>query len=482
MAGRQYAPFIGPSEPTLDRKTSVQRAINLYVSPVHGGGEDKQFVLKSAPGVLAFAGFKDKNLTIRGIYVARGELYIAAGQYLYKYPGLPTASYPAPSGNPYIGFLQSSDGFVSMKEARDQLIIVDGENGYFYNFDDRLFGQITDPDWRGSVWAEEMDGYAIFVAPDTDQFYISDLDNVGDLNALDFSSADSAPDKLVTHRVRSGELLLFGRNSIEIWVNSAGVDFPFSRYGAAYIDVGCVGYRAVINAADTIYWVGERRGTPSVFELNGHQPVPISTMAVEQALAACDALEDINLWTYKVAGHEFIGMLVPGSNTTWVYDAVTRKWHERCELVDGEYVAWPAEQYFYFQGKNYLAFGNALYEVTEDNAQGLRGHLLRERTWPHMLAPSFEPVAYRGLELQMSTGTVKPDEAFDPSREASVILEISNDGGYTWGAPLYKNLGATGRWMETIRWLMLGSAKDRVFRVRVTDNVPVTFHRAVIDA
>lgn len=110
------------------------------------------------------------------------------------------------------------------------------------------------------------------------------------------------------------------------------------------------------------------------------------------------------------------------------------------------------------------------------------GHLPRERTWPHMVSPSFEPITYRGLELHMTSGVLKPSAAFDPEREARVSLEISNDGGYTWGSPLVKNLGATGKWMERIRWLMLGSARDRVFRVRVTDDVQVTFHGAVVDA
>lgn len=482
MAGRLYAPFIGPSEPTADRKTSAQRSINLYMSPVHGGGEDKSFVLKSCPGVQGFATFKYGDLVIRGACVARGELYVVAANKLYKYPDFPSAGYPNPANDPYSGLLDTSSGFVSMKETRDQLVIVDGSNGYYVDLNSGVFGKITDPDWRGSDWAEEMDGYAIFVAPDSDQYYISDLDNAGSLNALDFSSADAAPDKLVTHRVLRGELLLFGRRSIEIHVNTGGADFPFSRYGASYIDVGCVGYRAAINAADTIYWVGEKGGTPTVFEMNGHQPVPVSTMAVEQALEACQDRANIRLWTYKSAGHEFIGFVIPGAKSTWVYDAVTRKWHERCVLVDGEYQAWPAEEYFYFNGKNYLTYDNAIFEVTEVNAQSMIGHLPRERTWPHMVSPSFEPITYRGLELHMTSGVLKPSAAFDPEREARVSLEISNDGGYTWGSPLVKNLGATGKWMERIRWLMLGSARDRVFRVRVTDDVQVTFHGAVVDA
>ena len=51
-----------------------------------------------------------------------------------------------------------------------------------------------------------------------------------------------------------------------------------------------------------------------------------------------------------------------------------------------------------------------------------------------------------------------------------------------WGSPLRKSLGAIGRRMERIRWLGLGSAMDRVFRLRARGAGPVTLRSAVVDA
>ncbi|MCK8275895.1 hypothetical protein, partial [Erwinia amylovora] len=88
------------------------------------------------------------------------------------------------------------------------------------------------PDWLGSNYVAEMDGFYIFVRPDSDVFYISAIDNGSNIDALDFSTADAKPDKIITHRVHKRELYLFGETSTEIWINSGGLDFPFVRYNS----------------------------------------------------------------------------------------------------------------------------------------------------------------------------------------------------------------------------------------------------------
>jgi len=97
--------------------------------------------------------------------------------------------------------------------------------------------------------------------------------------------------------------------------------------------------------------------------------------------------------------------------------------------------------------------------------------LVRERTWPHMQQPSMEPISFRGVELAMTTG-----------HGGNVTLEISNDGGTTFGPPLLRSLGVMGRWMQRVRWHMLGASRDRVFRLRCTDAVPFVIHAASVDA
>jgi hypothetical protein len=37
-----------------------------------------------------------------------------------------------------------------------------------------------------------------------------------------------------------------------------------------------------------------------------------------------------------------------------------------------------------------------------------------------------------------------------------------------------------GRWMQKVRWMMLGTAYDRVFRLRCSDAVPFNLHAAAV--
>lgn len=62
-----------------------------------------------------------------------------------------------------------------------------------------------------------------------------------------------------------------------------------------------------------------------------------------------------------------------------------------------------------------------------------------------------------------------------------MTLEISNDGGFNFGPKLVRSFGAIGRWMQKVRWMMLGTAHDRVFRIRCSDPVPFNIHAATID-
>jgi hypothetical protein len=115
------------------------------------------------------------------------------------------------------------------------------------------------------------------------------------------------------------------------------------------------------------------------------------------------------------------------------------------------------------------SFGNIVrLDPTINNLSGRT--LVRERTWPHLTQPSMEPISFLGLELAMKTGS-----------GGSVTLEVSNDGGFTFMAPLLRSLGAIGRWMQRIRWNGLGVSRDRVFRIRCSDDVPFAIHSAAIN-
>lgn len=460
MAGVRAIQCVGPSYMLADRKSAVQRAVNLYLREVEGLGEDKQLVLDSAPGLVQHL---DLGATIRGVYATDTRLFAVAGSTLYELTSGTALN---------VGTLVTNSGHVAMRHGRDQLVIVDGWQGYVFNLPASSFAQITDADWRGSEWVEELDGYMIFVDPGTDQFYLSEIDDASNLDALDFSSADKQPDHIVTHRVSKSELYLFGTRSTEVWINSGDPDFPFARYNSTPIDVGIVGKRAAIRAADTLVFVGQtERGRGIVYVMSGHQPVRISTRAVEEALASSTDLSECSMWAYQADGAEFVGINAPGMGSTWVWDAASKQWHERAEMTDGEFAPLRVEEVAFFGGEHYATAGTKVYRLSREVYALGSDPLVRERTWPHLVHPSGEPVSYRGLELACTTG-----------HGGQVTLEVSSDGGFTYGPPLARALGATGRWMQRVRWMFLGSARDRVFRLRCSDAVPFSIHSANVEA
>ena len=60
-----------------------------------------------------------------------------------------------------------------------------------------------------------------------------------------------------------------------------------------------------------------------------------------------------------------------------------------------------------------------------------------------------------------------------------VRLDVSDDGGNTWLLLPPRILepptvGASGEYRRVVRWAQLGSARDRVYRITMTDDAP--FH------
>lgn len=464
MAGSNVVQCIGSSYHLRDVRAACQSLVNGYLTKLDG----TNMMLTATPGEAVVAAF---GVEARGSHVVQpsGRWFVAAGSQLYEM----TAALSGLYDFTVMGSLYTQTGFVGMAHNATQLAVVDGPNLYILNLATNAMTRITSDGWRGSDDVQELDGYFIFVDPDTDQFYLSAIDDGTSLDALDFSSADSSPDNIVTHRVSHRQAWFFGSDSAEIWIDSGDLAFPFVRYQSYTLDVGIVGKRAAINAADTLFWIGKTdRGTGLVYMASGNQPQRVSNTAVEQALAASTDISQASMWAYQVEGHEFIGINAPGMTSTWVFDAAMQEWHERGEWDDG-WLPLRSRLYVSFNGEHFGADAFGAVVRLDDSLNSLSGRpLVRERTWPHLINPSLEPTVYQGLELAAKTG----------DGSGFMTLEISNDGGYVWGAPLLRALGAVGRRLQRLRWLGLGAATYRVFRLRCSDDVPWAIYSATVSS
>lgn len=461
MAGSTYPQAIGPTYPMADVAAGVQDAINCYPRKL----DDGRWQMDATPGEVQIAALGAEGRNMRNV---EGRWFAVAGATLYEYVSGAFTSR---------GTLLTSTGYVGMAHNATQLVLVDGPYLYVYTLATDTLTQITASGWRGSDDVHELDGYMIFVDPDTEQFYLSAIDDADTLDASEFSSADSAPDNVLAHRVSHRQLWLAGTRTGEFWINSGAPppDFPFVRYQSYTMDIGIVGKRASINAADTMFFIGRtERGTGIVYMLAGNQPQRVSTTPIEQMLMASTDLSAATMWVYQVDGHEFIGINAPGLSRTLVFDAATQLWHERGEwdATDG-WQPLRSRLYTFFDGEHYGIDSAGVVTRLDASVNTLNGRTLkRQRTWPHMVSDALEPLTFRSLEVHAKTGS---------ATAATMALQISNDGGATFGPAISKSLGAQGRALERVRWFPLGTARNRVFRLWQTDAAPFALYRAAVE-
>jgi hypothetical protein len=202
---------------------------------------------------------------------------------------------------------------------------------------------------------------------------------------------------------------------------------------------------------------------------NGYTPVRISTNEVEEALEKVSDLSGAYAWVYQDAGQTFYCLQVPGAQTTWVWDASTRKWHERADFSAGALRRWRADAHMFAFGKHIVGDSDGkLYEVdpwANTNGDGL---MYREWTTPHVAIPDRKRVFFDSVRLDVTTGQVS--SGIDPVME----MRYSNDGGETWGEWQARSTGAIGQFAPPVRWDRLGQARDRVWQFRTTSDAKVS--------
>lgn len=73
---------------------------------------------------------------------------------------------------------------------------------------------------------------------------------------------------------------------------------------------------------------------------------------------------------------------------------------------------------------------------------------------------------------------IKTDEVGPVTRGPLMMLRVSRDGGHTFGNEVARDFGQDGEYKKRVIWNRLGSGRDLVAELSVTDPVPVR----IIDA
>ena len=126
------------------------------------------------------------------------------------------------------GNLVTTSGIVTFADDGQHVVLVDGQKGYVFDLATSTFAHITDPDWKPASHVAYINGIMVFNALGTGRFFWSQILDPGNLDALDFATAEARPDPLVGLKVSHGELILFGTTSVEWWVPTGNFLAPVS--------------------------------------------------------------------------------------------------------------------------------------------------------------------------------------------------------------------------------------------------------------
>ncbi len=341
----------------------------------------------------------------------------------------------------------------------------------------------TDGAFEGGGTVDITDNYFVYNKPESQLFAASDLlSPITD--PLSFGSKDGSPDDLVAIIVDRREVYLLGEMSSEVWIDSGGVPFPFTRIPGTSTQQGIAARWSCARMGNSFAYVSRNnRGEATIVRMNGYFPERISTHAVENTLVGQN-VSDALAWTYQLEGHEVYVVTFPsvGENgLTWAYDNTTGAWHKWLYTNNmNEYERHRGNCCAFFNQKVMVGdYENGkLYWLRQDYYTD-DGQLVRRlRRAPH-LTSDLQRQYFHELQIQFQPGVgLSTGQGEDPQ----AMLRWSSDGGSTWSNEYWTTIGKQGRYTNRAIWRRLGWARDRVFEVVVTDPIKAVIVSANLKA
>lgn len=432
---------------------SAQRVVNLTFE---AAPPDAKFrgLLVGTPGSTLFSTVGSG--AIRAVAYFKSLLCVVSGAEFYTVDSAGAATLR--------GAVAAGSGPAQMVSNGTQLAILSGTGATdLYVWNNTTLAQVTDADFPGATFIDYQDGYLIFVFVDSGRFGVFALNDFTSYDALDFANAEGSPDNTVAVISDHRELWLFGEHTIEIWYNSGAADFPFARNQGGFIEHGCIAPHSVAKMDNSVFWLDDNGIVQRAFSYEAKR---ISQHAMEEAFRGYADLSTARAWIYVDGGHSYY--VLSFDEGTWVYDAATGLWAERESFGLSR---WRMDCHTKAFGKHLAGdySSGKIYHLSLDVYQENGIQIIREATSPAIHGQG-AMVDFSMVEFEARFGVgLTTGQGSNPQ----LMLDWSDDGGHTWSNQLWRSFGAIGEYGLRCIFTRLGSARSRVFRVRISEPVPI---------
>jgi hypothetical protein len=433
------------------KQLSHQTCINWYPDTklLERGGASPSALLPT-PGLTLFSSIPGNQ--VREVYSIDNERYAVVDNKAY---------YVDRNGNyTELGTLNTIDTPLSIISNKTQVKITDTLYGYVIDRQTKVFTQITDPHYTPESVLTYQDGYSIGIVPTRNEFQVSAPNNFTTYTSDGRSGIVGDNSQLLACATLREELYLFTNKRAEVWSNEGGVPIPFGKNINTLVQFGIAAPYTLVNCDNTLYWLGvDETKTLSFVSLDGYDAKVVSDEGINLILSRFKSVSDARSFAYGQDGHLFICTEFPKEDRTIVYDVVADEWHERSSTIGGvpsNQGRWRATSFTTCEEVSYVGdrLSGNIY-ILDPNVFNENGDpIIRERTSAVFSDKSLNRVVCDLLIVDCETG-VGTAETPDPQ----LMLQVSHDGGVSFGAQRFYPLGKKGKYTHQVRFTRLGMAR-----------------------
>lgn len=158
-------------------------------------------------------------------------------------------------------------------------------DGNVYLYDGASLQLLTDADLKQPLDLDWIDSYYFYT--DGEFIYHSEIANEKAVDPLQYATAEIMPDKSIgVMRTPDNLMMVFGRYSIEYFINQANDQFAFSRISQKSISGGICGTHCKVMIGDTVFILGGKKNeSPSIHAIQSSMLESVSTRTVDKILA-----------------------------------------------------------------------------------------------------------------------------------------------------------------------------------------------------
>lgn len=467
-------------------ETNPQRTVNWY--PIVSSQTEKnktQTALYLTPGLTTYVTLPGRYG--RALFTMRTHLYTkcfaVVDNVLYEVAVNGTYSTVGTMTNMSIG---STKVFMECN-LQNELLIAAYDATYVYDVDTATLSQVTDSDFPNNVTsATYLDQYMIVAANGAVFESLTSSALNWDSTQTYSPTFKSAP--VIAVGAIKEQIFNFTTETIEVFINDG--TSPYSRLPRTSMLVGIKAKDSLATFANGFVFLGKsRNGGTAVFYYDGwNDPQPISDQSITDQINKAETLDDVYGYIEETKdGHFWYYLNIPSLNDSLVYDFVSKQWHNRRSTnpsVDADGV----QRQGMFRGACLTSFndmnlfldtysGKVFKEsyttYTEDS-----NFIYRERITQE-ISEEDKYISHIKVSLDVNTG-----QALSSGQGSAPVLmfSYSNNSSHLFGVEKQLSLGLQGNYQAVVKINQLGSSRKRVYKISMTDPVPVIIQNAYLDA